>query len=387
MEKNIIDKSIADLNKEYLQINFPEYQREPNVWSRKAKQMLIDSIARKFDISSLYFYENDDGSKDCIDGRQRIGAIMSFLGEYPEDNDNEFEFKIINEIYEENDTNYDEIKGLNFSAIKAKSKESCEVAKKFIDDFNDYKLTIVLLSDSQDSKEFNLQFTRLNLGTIINAGEKLHAMVGEIRDVCFTDIGRHDFLKSTNVPPRRYARETLAAQVLAQLFSLELLDHEFVRTRHFDLQRFFKQYAVLDDEKKALVDKTRQLMKMLYPAFKDSKILTSRAVIVSTVLLAYKSRISTKQQALELAAFIELFMRRLKWQVSKGIDVDREYIKLLDFQKYITQASSEKSSVKNRAKILKDAFAFWKRSDHKLTWDIEYESNSGKSPEEECMNN
>ena len=55
MEKNIIDKSIADLNKEYLQINFPEYQREPNVWSRKAKQMLIDSIARKFDISSLYF--------------------------------------------------------------------------------------------------------------------------------------------------------------------------------------------------------------------------------------------------------------------------------------------------------------------------------------------
>ena len=312
---------------------------------------------------------------------------MSFLGKYPEDNDNEFEFKIINEIYEENDTNYDELKGLNFSAIKAKSKESCEVAKKFIDDFNDYKLTIVLLSDSQDSKEFNLQFTRLNLGTIINAGEKLHAMVGEIRDVCFTDIGRHDFLKSTNVPPRRYARETLAAQVLAQLFSLELLDHEFVRTRHFDLQRFFKQYAVLDDEKKALVDKTRQLMKMLYPAFKDSKILTSRAVIVSTVLLAYKSRISTKQQALELAAFIELFMRRLKWQVSKGIDVDREYIKLLDFQKYITQASSEKSSVKNRAKILKDAFAFWKRSDHKLTWDIEYESNSGKSPEEECMNN
>ena len=386
MEKKIIDKSIADLNKEYLQINFPEYQREPNVWSRKAKQMLIDSIARKFDISSLYFYENNDGSRDCIDGRQRIGTIMSFLGEYPEDNDNKFEFKIINEIYEENDTNFDELESLNFSAIKTKSNEGCEIAKKFIDDFNNYKLTIVLLSDSQDSKEFNLQFTRLNLGTIINAGEKLHAMVGEIRDVCFTDIGRHDFLKSTNVPTRRYARETLAAQVLAQLFSLELLDHDFVRTRHFDLQRFFKQYAVLDDEKKALVDKTRQLMDLLYPAFKDSKILTSRAFVVSTVLLAYKSSISTKQEALELAAFIELFMRRLKWQVSKGIDVDREYIKLLDFQKYITQASSEKPSVKNRAKILKDAFVFWKLSDHKLTWDIEYERNSGKSPEEECMN-
>ena len=166
-------------------------------------------------------------------------------------------------------------------------------------------------------------------------------MVGEIRDVCFTDIGRHDFLKSTNVPTRRYARETLAAQVLAQLFALELLDLDFVRTRHFDLQRFFKQYAVLDDDEKALVEKTRQLMDNLYPAFRDSRILTSRAFVVSTVLLAYKSSISTKEEASELAEFIELFISRLKWQVSKGIDVDREYIKLLDFQKYITQASSE----------------------------------------------
>ena len=381
MKKKIIRQSIADLYKKYLQINFPEYQREPNVWSRKAKQMLIDSIARKFDISSLYFYENDDGSRDCIDGRQRIGAIMSFLGENPDDNDNEFEFSIINEIYEDNGTNYDELVGLKFSAIESKSNQSCEVAKKFINEFNNYKLTIVLLSDSQDSKEFNLQFTRLNLGTIINAGEKLHAMVGEIRDACFDDVGKHEFLESTNVPTRRYARELIAAQVLAQLFSLKLLGCDFVRTRHFDLQRFFKQYAVLGDDEKALVEETKQLMKILYPAFRDSKILTSRAFVVSTVLLAYKSNINTVEEASELAEFINLFYERLKDQVSKGIYADREYIKLLDFQKYITQASAEKPSVKNRAEILEEAFRYWKTNDHKLLWDVDFEEGTSKPPE------
>ena len=380
MERKIIGQSIAALNKEYRQIYFPEYQREPNIWSRKAKQMLIDSIARKFDIASLYFYENADGIRDCIDGRQRIGAIMSFLGKNPEDNDSEFEFRITNEIYEENGTNYDELVGLNFSAIETKSNQGCEVAKKFIDDLKNYKLTIVLLSDSQDSKEFNLQFTRLNLGTIINSGEKLHAMVGEIRDACFKDIGEHEFLESTNVPTRRYAREQLAAQVLAQIFSLESSDCDFARTRHFDLQRFFKQYTVLNEDKKALIEETKQLMDCLYPVFKDSRILTSRAFVVSTVLLAYKNKINTEKEASELAAFIKLFNRQLKKQVSLGIDADKDYIKLLDFQKYITQASAEKPSVKNRAEILEDSFRYWKANDHKLPRDIDYEEKYDKSP-------
>src|SRR5256885_13190738 len=93
--------TLQDLSRRYASINFPEYQREPNVWSRGAKQSLIDAITRQFDIASICLYEDEEGSLDCIDGRQRLGAIMAFLGNNPDDEDNDFEYKRMNEIYED----------------------------------------------------------------------------------------------------------------------------------------------------------------------------------------------------------------------------------------------------------------------------------------------
>jgi len=82
------------------QIKFPEYQREPTIWHLNAKQRLIDSIVRKFDIASIYLYKYDDQTFDCIDGRQRILAINSFFGKEGEDSG--FPYKPMNEIYDDN---------------------------------------------------------------------------------------------------------------------------------------------------------------------------------------------------------------------------------------------------------------------------------------------
>ena len=81
MEKKVVPWSVEDLRANFPRVDFPEYQREPNLWSLIEKQRLIDSMIRRFDIASLYFYRHGDGAIDCVDGRQRIGAIMSFLGE------------------------------------------------------------------------------------------------------------------------------------------------------------------------------------------------------------------------------------------------------------------------------------------------------------------
>ena len=70
---------------------------------------------------------------------------------------------------------------MRFASLANKDK----VAKRFIDQFQSYELTFVELSDSTIEDEFNLQFTRLNLGKIINSGEKLHAMVGEASGCVF----------------------------------------------------------------------------------------------------------------------------------------------------------------------------------------------------------
>lgn len=387
MQKEIKSWSVLKLKKNFTRINFPEYQREPTVWSRGAKQRLIDSMLRQFDIASFYFYIHDDGSIDCVDGRQRIGAIMSFLGgnEEFDKNDNGFALNLSNEIYEEQDHEYSSLDRYTYKELNNIADKN-SLAKKLIKTFEDYKLTIIRLSESKKAVEFNLQFTRLNLGTIINSGEKLHAMVGELRNECFDGIGKHEFLTSTNVPTRRYSREQLAAQILAQIFTFETTkekgEREYERTRHFDLQRFFKEHTNLGAPEKTWIAKTKKVMDRLKPAFSNLSTLKSRAIVVSTVLLAYEAEDDSDKYANQLAEFIDEFVYRLRWQARKGFEHDTEYRYLIDFQRHVTQASVEKPAVKERDEALKKEFDFWQGS-KSLRGDKEYQERTGNDPSKE----
>ena len=380
MEKDVELWSIADLQARFYQIQFPEYQREPNLWSLTEKQRLIDSMTRRFDIASLYFYQHENGQIDCVDGRQRIGAIMAFLGRHAEDDHVDFEFRILNEIRGENEQFFGELEGMSFREIKKLADESDgDVAAQFLDRILTYQPTIVMLSDSKEPEEFNLQFTRLNLGTIINSGERLHAMVGDFRDACFLELGKHRFLKNTNIPTRRFAREQVAAQILAQVFSLEE-NGIFARTRHFDLQRVFKRYSNFDVERRELVRGLSSLFDLLADAFEGVDLLRNRAITVSTVLLAWLRDLDSEDEASELGEFIDEFLVRLGWQVRMGLMVDYEYHYLIEFQRHITQASAERSSVKARADLLEEEFDRWIEC-RRLKGDLSWASNhSGEEP-------
>ncbi len=381
--------SVRHLEELHPTIEFPEYQREPNVWSRAAKQRLIDSILRQFDIASLYIYDNRDGSLDCIDGRQRIGAIMAFLGKNPSDEDNGLTLKTQNEIYD------DDADSRPFGALDGKSyREIVEHAKgsdtlaltatAFVQAFTDYQLTIVKLSDSKRPEEFNLQFTRLNLGTIINSGEKLHAMVGEMRDACFAagGIGQHPFLTEVKMPTRRYSKEQVAAQILAQVFSFKETEG-YTRTRHFDLQRLFKEHSRLTLEQRKWIEDVTETMGVLNSAFEGRDILRNKAMTLSTVLLAWKRKITTQRDAVAYREFVAEFLCRLRWQLRKGLDVDKEYRYLTDFQRHITQASVEKSAVESREATLNEEYERWTNTTE-LKGDAEFRQASGLDPARAC---
>ena len=380
MEKSVRQWKIEELQQRFYQIRFPEYQREPNLWHLTEKQRLIDSIVRQFDVASLYFYRHSDGSIDCVDGRQRLGAIMSFLGEYSSDDHANFRFQILNEIYQDVKPPFVSLQGMSFSEIKRLADgRGDETAKDFVERLLSYRLTVVMLSRSRAGQEFNLQFTRLNLGVIINSGEKLNAMVGDLRDECFDGLGTHAFLENTNIPTRRFAREQVAAQILAQIFSLEE-QNSYTRTRHFDLQRIFKQNSKFNYEQRELVERVEQLFELLQEAFKGVRLLRNRAITVSTVLLAWELEINSPSQASRLARFIEEFLLRLSWQVRKRLLADQEYHYLLEFQRHITQASAERSSVDARADLLEAGFDRWKKSGD-IEGDDEWMSNHpGKNP-------
>ena len=360
MRKNVVPWSVNDLWANFSRIDFPEYQREPNLWPLVEKQRLIDSMVRRFDIASLYFYRYDDDSIDCVDGRQRIGAIMSFLGENRGDMDTAFPFKHLNEVYED-ESPFAPLVGMTFTEIREMAEESRQaIAQEFVRAFLQYPLTVVMLSESKQSEEFNLQFTRLNLGTIINSGEKLHAMVGDLRDECFEGVGKHAFLEETNIPTRRFAREQVAAQILEQIFSLNE-SGGFTRTRHFDLQGLFKRTNKFTEQQRLLVEKVSDMLDLLLTPFRNLRVLRNRAITVSTVLLAWNCDIRTQEDAEELAAFVDEFVHRLNWQIRKGLFLDPEYYYLMDFQQYITQASAEGSSVAGR-EVLHREFEMWRQS-------------------------
>ena len=379
MKKVVNTWTVEELKNCFSRILFPEYQREPNLWSLFEKQRLIDSIMRQFDIASLYFYEHEDGTLDCVDGRQRIGAIMSFLGRNPEGEHNGFEVRLINEIYEDDGKrSFTRFAGRKFdqiSGISKSDKDETEDAAKFVQAMMSYKISVVTLSDSDKAEEFNLQFIRLNLGTIINAGEKLHAMIGDMRNECFSRdrLGLHDFLESTDIPTRRYARQLVAAQILFQAF--EFSDRGgYSRARHLDLQKFFQRNSRISDEKKLLIERIRSLFDLLLQPFSEVNVLKNRAITVSTVLLALKKNMEEEDEAAKLAEFIKEFQHHLRWQVRKGLDSDPEFRYLLDFQRNVSQASAESRSFEARAKTLEEGFDFWQEHGE-LIGDTEWRSS------------
>ena len=347
--------SVNDLRHAFATIEFPEYQREPTVWNREQKQRLMDSMFRGFDIAAIYLYVRDDDMWECIDGRQRLNAVMSFLGENEADErDNGFSLRITNEVADDDPGELTRLDNRSFAELEADDQRT----------ILDYEVTTVLLSAARTTNEFNLQFLRLNLGALINAGEKLNAMVGEMRDLLFESVhlGKHPFLAQVGVPTRRFARELIAAQIMLQV-STRAEKHDFARARHFDLQRYVKEHADQTDPHVGEVSETLDALQNNAPGL--SARLGNRAISVSVVLAAWELRVREDPAlAVRFAEFMEVFLNQLADQIQrmKKFEIDPRYPYLVEFQRHLTQAAVEKPAIAYRHKTLLEQFAAWQET-------------------------
>lgn len=365
--------TIRDLIDNRHRIEFPEYQREPTVWNLEKKQRLIDSILRGIDIASIYLFKKEENSYDCIDGRQRINAILSYLGENQTDTeDNNFRLTITNEIFED----YDKFREVH-------NKRFDRLPKEWQDKIWDYRISTVIIENIDSSEELNLFFLRLQLGQILNAGEKLHAMTGEMRDFIFNDIGIHDFFKGINIPYRRYARDQVAAQIALNYFRKKETG-DYHRARYIDLQEFFKERNRLSGDDKEFTNEIRQKLDKTCNYFKDKlHLIGNRAIAVSVFL--FVSDLIDQGKENEIGRFVEFFVkliRTLKWQVPKGVQMDTAYHYLLDFQTYVTQAAGEKYAIQNRHDFLDKGFYYYKQH-NAIEGDDKYFEDMGKKADVE----
>lgn len=381
MIRDVTTLTIAELRQRFLDIEFPEYQREPNIWSRDQKQRLIDSILRQFDISAVYMFERDSGVLECIDGRQRLNAIMSFLGENPLDaRDNGFPLRVDNEISAGLQTEFDDLSLQTFASLV---ESGSTISQAAVEAVLSYPLNVVRLSGAAEGEEFNLQFLRLNLGTLINAGEKLHAMVGQMRDEIFEQggIGKHEFFDQVRIPGRRYSKELTGAQVLLQAVSRRTSEN-FARARHFDLQRFVKEHAELGDTAPIVESVRRTLDELHAGAPTLGAQLRNRAMTVSVVLLAWEQGLNGTKEVSRYSAFVTEFTGRLRWLLKELREFrvpDDRYRYLIDFQRHLTQAAVEKPAVGHRHKTLLESWASWEAGDG-IRGDAQFKAETKQDP-------
>jgi hypothetical protein len=319
--------SLLDLYKRRNQIFFPVYQRE-EIWFEDRKKLLIDSIFRGIDIPKLYLQLNDDGNWDCIDGHQRISAILGFF-------DGEFEYE-----------------GQTFEELSNDKKLY----------FEQYKLTIAEVTEIPE-EEVRLLFSRLQLGIPLNSGEKLNAMKSNMGSFVSV-MAKHPFIKQISIPIRRFAKEQVCAQICNNsLFRVR--KGEFRNSKYEDLENLYRAFADFDldsdDAKRitSVLDKLHEIFGI------QSYEITNRASAVSIYLLVEEMFINSTLIGKEndIRDFYLNFLEALKKETRLGIDATNRY--LLAYQTRIMQAADTKPAINERHERLKEAFSYFENT-HKI---------------------
>lgn len=317
-----------------------DYQRE-KIWSVKQQQLLLDSILREIDIPKIYIVKvknNKQFDYECIDGKQRMTALLRFFKPEPSA---EYSLKV---RHYEKEYTYKEFR-------KAHPSD----AKKI----EDYELSFSAYEPLDDEYVREI-FRRLQLGIRLNSGELLKTRTGTIRDFVYKEIGNNGpFFKITNLSEKRFSRPFTLSQICVNSFAKAKPNSEFVRARLQDIEDFFEENHDLNNDDENLV-RIRKVLKGMDKVFKKKgSMISSRAVAVTAYL--FVEELSVKGESNLIPLFTNFFFNLLE-EVNHNMKLLSKYEKptnstvMEEFQKYILQASVEGYSIKRRHEFLKKAF-------------------------------
>jgi len=321
MKRKVEDWSVEDLHKARSRISFPEYQREPNLWSVEKKRLLIDSILEDLDIPKLYFNETEDKGIEVVDGTQRLWTLWQFL-------DEDLEYKQGGKLK-------------TFSRLSAAEQRRIRT----------YTLQVAVFKDASDTY-LRMLFVRLQLGLLLVTGERLNAATGRMKEFVFSELSSHKFIRGLKIPKRRRAKETLGAQIAINWFA-RAKQKEFARTRYEDLRFFFQEYEHPEGADLAFFRKqTKDILATLdemWGAF-GSRVseLRNRSYILSIVLAFGEigPSLGTEKAKREFVSFVFDLWGRLRQEISAGID--RKNKELYAFETMLSSAPGERYQIERR---------------------------------------
>lgn len=335
MKRRVEDWSIEKLHKARTQISFPEYQRQPKLWSLEKKQLLIDSILRDIDIPKLYFNRAKGGDLEVVDGQQRLWAIWEFI-------DNAYSY-----------------------GRKGRSGTFSDLSPSQQNAIRNYTLQVTVFQDANDDYLREL-FVRLQLGLLLVTGEKLHAATGEMKELVFSRLAGHAFIRAVRITERRYARETLCAQITINSFS-RAKQQAFARTRYEDLLFFFQEYEhpqgndheFFREQSKSIISVLDNLADCFGERAKD---LTNRSYILSIYLLfeGLRTDLGSAGARREFVKYVFTLWKRLREEIGAGFD--RKNRELYVFETMLSSAPGERYQIERRHQKLVEYYEHFTRT-------------------------
>ena len=301
----------------------PDYQRPP-VWTRAQKQLLVDTILRKYDIPKFYWRRT--GKKpdtyDVIDGQQRLRAIWEFVGG---------EYKL--------PRNADPIDGYPIASLKY-----VDLPDELRIHFDIYPLDIVVVEDA-DEDEVREMFLRLQNGTSLRAQEKRNAYPGKMRDYV-RDLVSHPFFSSVGFVNSRYNHDLVAAQFVC----LELAGGT-TNVKNRDLNKMYEDNIAFDatrQEAKAV----RRVLDLLAEVFPEKTPELTRYNVIALycvcaeLLAAY---VRAEFAPLLQDWFLDFESRRRSQEELSEDEAEAEWV---SYKEKISHSTDSEDSIRSRLDFL-----------------------------------
>ena len=310
----------------------PDYQRPP-AWSRKQKQLLIDSILREYDIPKMYWrsVSRDDGVKyEVIDGQQRLRTIWEYQAG---------EFALAK--------NFDPVNG-----IACAGKKYADLDLDISTIFDAYPVDVVIVDDAvqtEEEDEVRDMFLRLQNGTTLKAQEKRNAMPGQMRDF-IKEVADHKFFENCKFSNSRFAYDHIAAQMVR----LEMAG-EPASVRDSDLNKMYDGNRSFDPNGKA-AKKVRRVLDYLLRAFPDKTPELERYNAIVLYCLASTLIGGYAHNGTETALakwFIEFETERRK---NETLDEEERDPQLIEYRRLTSQSTDSEESIRARLEFIEKRF-------------------------------
>ena len=311
----------------------PDYQRPP-VWSRRQKQLLIDSILREYDVPKMYWRsvdrKGDNIQYEVIDGQQRLRAMWEFkAGKFAlaKDTDPVGESSIAGQKYSD----------LNLDA--------CAI-------FDNYHVDVVIVDDAvqnEQEDEIRDMFLRLQNGTTLKAQEKRNAMSGNMRDFV-KRLALHDFFKNCKFSNSRFTFDHIAAQMMC----LELSGNP-TSVRDSDLNQMYREHVNFDVDSK-VANNIRRVLDYLLRAFPEKTPELERYNVITLYCIASTLLKNFVYEGTEknLASWFIKFETNRHDQ--ENLDEDKRDIQLAEYRRLISYSTDGEESIKERMNFVVERF-------------------------------